>query len=65
MLRGRPRNRFLVLFALILGILSFAAYYPRMDEEDRLTSKRVALVCVAPLTLAALLTWAILAASKR
>lgn len=65
MLRGRPRYRYLVLLLLMAGLLGFAAYYPSMDEEHRLICKRLALVCVAPLSLAAVLTWGIMAASKR
>jgi hypothetical protein len=36
-----------------------------MEDEDRLTTKRLVLVCGAPLAVAALLTWAIVSASKK
>lgn len=65
MLRSRPPKRVFAFLALIAACVGFGALYQNMDEEDRLTTKRLVLVCGAPLSLAAILTAAILAASRK
>lgn len=64
MIRRHHKRVFLIL-AFLAACVGFGAAYQSMEDEDRLTTKRFALVCGAPLSLAALLTWTILTLSKR
>lgn len=64
MMRGSHKLVLSLVILLAAGI-GFGAAYQRMEEDDRLTAKRLALVCGAPLSFAALLTWTILKLSKK
>jgi hypothetical protein len=47
------------------AVIAFGLYYPYLDNTERLAWQRIALVCVAPLSLAMILTWVIMRAARR